>query len=157
VNKFSQELGMIIRDMTAVNHEGRKDTAEGEKRVELHMHTNMSVMDATNAPSDLISQAAKWGHKAIAITDHANLQAYPEAHGAGKKNGPEHFRFENDRSENRRTEAVNRKTTGQKIQGQNSRIGKPQSKNLGQKIAAQKLVRQKRTPWKQDDRNLKIF
>ena len=87
VNKFSQELGMIIRDMTAVNHEGRKDTAEGEKRVELHMHTNMSVMDATNAPSDLISQAAKWGHKAIAITDHANLQAYPEAHGAGKKNG----------------------------------------------------------------------
>ena len=87
VNKFSQELGMIIRDMNAVNHEGRKDKAEGEKRVELHMHTNMSVMDATNSPSDLISQAAKWGHKAIAITDHANLQAYPEAHGAGKKNG----------------------------------------------------------------------
>ena len=65
VNKFSQELGMIIRDMNAVNHEGRKDKAEGEKRVELHMHTNMSVMDATNSPSDLISQAAKWGHKAI--------------------------------------------------------------------------------------------
>ena len=87
VNKYSQELGMIIRDMNLVKHEGRKDTFEGEKRVELHMHTNMSVMDATNSPSDLISQAAKWGHKAIAITDHANLQAYPEAHGAGKKNG----------------------------------------------------------------------
>ena len=67
VNKFSQELGMIIRDMNAVNHEGRKDKAEGEKRVELHMHTNMSVMDATNSPSDLISQAAKWGHKQLRL------------------------------------------------------------------------------------------
>lgn len=86
-NKYSQELGMIIRDMNAISHKGREDKAEGEKRVELHLHTNMSVMDATNSASDLVSQAAKWGHKAVAITDHANLQAYPEAYGAGKKNG----------------------------------------------------------------------
>lgn len=86
-NKYSQELGMIIRDMNAISHEGREDKAEGNKRVELHLHTNMSVMDATNSAGDLVAQAAKWGHKAVAITDHANLQAYPEAYGAGKKNG----------------------------------------------------------------------
>lgn len=86
-NKYSQELGMIIRDMNAISHEGREDKAEGDKRVELHLHTNMSVMDATNSAGDLVAQAAKWGHKAVAITDHANLQAYPEAYGAGKKNG----------------------------------------------------------------------
>ena len=84
---FVRDLVMIGNDINEIKAPGRKDTArEDEKRVELHLHTPMSQMDAVTPVGALISQASKWGHKAIAVTDHAVAQSFPEAYGAGKKN-----------------------------------------------------------------------
>ena len=85
---YMRDLVIMGRDVNEVRVPERKDTApEDEKRVELHLHSNMSQMDATNNIGDYVEQAAKWGHKAIAITDHAVAQAFPDAHAAGKKHG----------------------------------------------------------------------
>lgn len=87
-DNFTNELTMMANDINEVKVATRKDQApEGEKRVELHAHTTMSQMDAPVSPSRLIKQAADWGHQAIAITDHAVAQAFPEAHAAGEKHG----------------------------------------------------------------------
>ncbi|MFC0418847.1 PolC-type DNA polymerase III [Cytobacillus solani] len=84
---FVRDLVMIGNDINEIKPFQRKDTApENEKRVELHLHTPMSQMDAVSSVSTLVGQAKKWGHKAIAITDHAVVQSFPEAFGAGKKN-----------------------------------------------------------------------
>ncbi|MEH7415809.1 PolC-type DNA polymerase III [Neobacillus drentensis] len=84
---FVRDLVMICNDINEIKPAGRKDTApEDAKRVELHLHTPMSQMDAVTPVSALIAQAKKWGHKAIAVTDHAVAQSFPEAYGAGKKN-----------------------------------------------------------------------
>lgn len=84
---FVRDLVMIGNDLNEIKPVERKDTAkEDEKRVELHLHTPMSQMDAVSSVATLVTQAKKWGHKAIAITDHAVAQSFPEAFGAGKKN-----------------------------------------------------------------------
>ncbi|MCH5461257.1 PolC-type DNA polymerase III [Lactobacillus sp. LC28-10] len=79
-DNFMRDLVLNAYDINQVTVPGRKDKApEGEKRVELHLHTNMSTMDATNSITDYVKQAKKWGHKAIAITDHSGVQGFPEA------------------------------------------------------------------------------
>lgn len=85
---FVRDLVMIANDINEITGPSRKDKApEGEKRVELHLHTPMSQMDAVTSVSTLVGQAAKWGHEAIAVTDHAVAQSFPEAYSAGKKSG----------------------------------------------------------------------
>jgi DNA polymerase-3 subunit alpha (Gram-positive type) len=84
---FVRDLIMIGNDINEIRQPGRKDkAAEDNKRVELHLHTPMSQMDAVTPVSALVTQAAKWGHKAIAVTDHAGAQSFPEAFSAGVKN-----------------------------------------------------------------------
>lgn len=62
-----------------------KTDDEPEKRIELHMHTSLSEMDAISSPTALVKQAIKWGHEAVAITDHGVVQALPEAYVASGK------------------------------------------------------------------------
>ena len=81
IDKFDSELtiGSIVgikkcADFTTV----RMDTSV-EKRIELHCHTKMSDMDGVSDVKDIVKRAMKWGHKAIAITDHGDVQAFPDA------------------------------------------------------------------------------
>lgn len=85
---FIRDLIIMAQDVNEIKKEPRRDTApDNEKRVELHLHTPMSQMDAVTPVDRLVAQAAKWGHPAIAITDHAVVQSFPDAYAAGKKHG----------------------------------------------------------------------
>ncbi len=83
---FVRELVLMARDINIAEFKERTDNAE-EKRVELHLHTRMSAMDGIAGVSDAVAIAAKWGHSAVAVTDHGVVQAFPDAYEAGKKHG----------------------------------------------------------------------
>ena len=72
------DMQLNPRDVTEITHEPRMDTAE-VKRVELHLHTRMSNMDALTDTGSVVKLAAKWGMPAIAITDHGVAQSFPDA------------------------------------------------------------------------------
>ena len=76
---------IVLRPVSIMKaaHPGRQDNAP-EKRVELHLHTQMSSMDALTDVGKVVKQAAAWGHPAIAITDHGTVQAFPKARDAAK-------------------------------------------------------------------------
>ncbi len=79
---FDNHAGeMVVRPISIIpgSMPKRQDTALGEKRVELHLHTSMSNMDALTNTKAAIKQAAAWGHRAIAITDHGCVQSFTDA------------------------------------------------------------------------------
>lgn len=83
-DNYKKEFILNVRAMALLQKYTEKDEHEGEKRVELHCHTNMSAKDAVSSADAIVRQAYEWGHKAIAITDHGVVQAYPAAAGAVK-------------------------------------------------------------------------
>ena len=88
-DNFAKELGVIaniIVELPDVEVIRRRDLAK-EKRVELHLHTQMSQMDGVTSATDLIKRASSWGMKSIAITDHGVVQSFPEAKKAADKFG----------------------------------------------------------------------
>ncbi|MBO4407370.1 MAG: PHP domain-containing protein [Clostridia bacterium] len=85
--KYDRYVDDIVLDPVSImagKEQIRPDDAE-EKRVELHVHTQMSQMDAVSSATDLLTRAKYWGHPAMAITDHGVAQAYPEAAKAAKQ------------------------------------------------------------------------
>ena len=79
VNNFDNEMVLKPYGIMPGTMTKRQDTADGMKRVELHLHTAMSNMDALTNTKDAVKQAAAWGHRAIAITDHGVAQSFPDA------------------------------------------------------------------------------
>ena len=87
-NRFDDDISMEPKHIQRVSAPPeRRDLAEGEKRVELHLHTTFSTLDALTDVGKAVKRAADWGHKAIAITDHGSAQAFPDAWKAGDKHG----------------------------------------------------------------------
>ena len=85
-DKYEEDYVINAKCVFEAKYSIRRDHAD-KKRVELHLHTNMSAMDAVNSIEDYARRAAYWGHKAISITDHGNLQNYPNAQAAAEQCG----------------------------------------------------------------------
>ena len=93
IDKFDSELtiGSIVGIKKIPDFTTQRMDTSPEKRVELHCHTKMSDMDGVSDVKDIIARAKKWGHKAIAITDHGDVQAFPEANHCVK--GPDDIKI----------------------------------------------------------------
>jgi DNA polymerase-3 subunit alpha (Gram-positive type) len=91
-DKFDNEPFVSFKGIKKIKTVERMDNAE-RKRVELHLHSNMSQMDAIITPADIVKTAIRWGHKAIAVTDHGNVQAFPEVMLALEKSGNEDLKI----------------------------------------------------------------
>ena len=85
-NRYDNDIALEPLAIAEGKQEQRQDESE-EKRVELHLHTRYSALDALTDPTAAVKTAAKWGHKAIAITDHGVAQAFPEMWHAAEKAG----------------------------------------------------------------------
>ncbi|MDR0314854.1 MAG: PHP domain-containing protein, partial [Oscillospiraceae bacterium] len=85
-DSYKKEYIIEAKAVSKVKKVNKQDSCP-EKRVELHLHTNMSALDGIANVKKIVAKAAQYGHKAIAITDHGVLQAYPDAMKAGSKHG----------------------------------------------------------------------
>lgn len=86
-DKFSGEITIVANTIEHTNKVVPKDTRrdlERDKRIELHVHTKMSTLDGIDDVKDYVKTAKQWGHKAIAITDHGNVQGFPELYKSTK-------------------------------------------------------------------------
>ncbi len=85
-DRFTDESVVNARQLEPILLKRRQDTRD-DQRVELHLHSKMSAMDGLCTPSKLMDRLAHWGHKAVAITDHGVIQAFPQMHGLARKHG----------------------------------------------------------------------
>lgn len=76
-DSWSRDFVLDVKALATIKKYEETDDYDGQKRVELHCHTNMSAKDAVAKAGDIINRAYKWGHKAVAITDHGVVQSYP--------------------------------------------------------------------------------
>ena len=85
-SRYEEDIVLEPKDIVLGKKKIRPDEAK-EKRVELHVHTRFSTLDALTDPAEIVKRAAYWGHPAIAVTDHGVLQAFPDMWKAGRKHG----------------------------------------------------------------------
>ncbi len=103
-DQYHRDIALFIEAMMPIKEKVRQDDAP-VKRVELHAHTKMSFMDGLTDVSEMVKKAARWGHSAIAITDHGCVQSFPDAYKAGQKHkikvifGVEAYLVEEDKKE----------------------------------------------------------
>lgn len=96
-DNFSKDIQIQVKDIKLISDWMTRRDESNDKRIELHLHTNMSEMDGVTTIESYINQAYQWGHSAIAITDHHSVQAYPKAQkaveGLIKKNPTRPFKM----------------------------------------------------------------